>query len=157
MPAARIDVNLAGTVGALEEADKHVLYSRNRTGAASAAYPGNAHNLYAPFYVSALPGDWSQIRPGYTSSGTTGPIANNFPGYQTAGILNQGVRGYHFWDFLNTTSRNGFNACRDVGGTGQFGPGALHPAADRLSTPRPCTRMSTARRSCSSTRTPALC
>ena len=55
MPAARIDVDLAGTVGALVAADKHVLYSRNRTGAASAAYPGNAHNLYAPFYVSALP------------------------------------------------------------------------------------------------------
>src|SRR5688500_12751780 len=32
MPAARIDVRLAGTVGALEDADKHVLYSRNRTG-----------------------------------------------------------------------------------------------------------------------------
>ena len=85
MPAARIDVDLAGAVGSLEEADKHVLYSRNRTGAASAAFPGNAHNLYAPFYVSALPGDWSQIRPGYTSSGITGPIANNFPGYQTEG------------------------------------------------------------------------
>ena len=60
MPAARIDVDLAGTVGALDAADKHVLYSRNRTGAASAAYPGNAHNLYAPFYVSLLPGDISQ-------------------------------------------------------------------------------------------------
>ncbi len=127
MPAARIDVDLAGSVGALAAADKHVLYSRNRTGAASAAFPGNAHNLYAPFYVSALPGDWSQIRPGYTSSGTTGPIANNFPGYQTAGILNQGVRGYHFWDLLDTTSRGGFNTCRDVGGTGQFGPGEFIP------------------------------
>ena len=127
MPAARIDVDLAGSVGALAAADKHVLYSRNRTGAASAAFPGNAHNLYAPFYVSALPGDWSQIRPGYTSSGTTGPIANNFPGYQTAGILNQGVRGYHFWDLLDTTSRGGFNTCRDVGGTGQFGPGVFIP------------------------------
>ena len=36
-----------------------------------------------------------------------GPIANNFPGYQTEGILNQGVRGYHYWDFLNTTRRTG--------------------------------------------------
>ena len=77
--------------------------------------------------MSALPGDFSQIRPGYTSSGTTGPIANNFPGYQTEGILNQGVRGYHFWDLLNTTRRNGFNACRDVGGTGQFGDGTFIP------------------------------
>ena len=39
MPAARIDVNLTGTVGALVAADKHVLYSRNRTGSASAAVP----------------------------------------------------------------------------------------------------------------------
>ena len=60
MPAARIDVDLAGTVGALVAADKHVLYSRNRTGAASAAFPNNAHNLYAPFYVSLHPGDISQ-------------------------------------------------------------------------------------------------
>ena len=127
MPAARIDVNLTGTVGALVAADKHVLYSRNRTGSASLLFPNNAHNLYAPFYVSALPGDFSQIRPGYTSSGTTGPIANNFPGYQTEGILNQGVRGYHYWDFLNTTRRNGFNACRDTGGTGQFGDGTFIP------------------------------
>jgi len=52
MPAARIDLSLAGTVGALAAADKHVLYSRNRTGAASAAFPGNAHNLYAPFYAA---------------------------------------------------------------------------------------------------------
>ena len=40
MPAARIDVDLSGTVGALDAADKHVIYSRNRTGAASAAFPG---------------------------------------------------------------------------------------------------------------------
>ena len=78
--------------------------------------------------MSALPGDFSQIGgAGYTSSGTTGPIANNFPGYQTEGILNQGVRGYHYWDFLNTTRRNGVNACRDVGGTGQFGDGTFIP------------------------------
>jgi hypothetical protein len=128
MPAARIDVNLTGTVGALVAADKHVLYSRNRTGSASVLFPNNAHNLYAPFYVTALPGDFSQIRgDNYTSSGTTGPIANNFPGYQTQGILNQGVRGYHYWDFLNTTRRNGANLCRDVGGTGQFGDGTFIP------------------------------
>ena len=88
MPAARIDVDLAGTVGALAAADKHVLYSRNRTGAASAAFPLNAHNLYAPFYVSLLPGDISQTSVvGYTTSGTTGPIANNFPGYQSGFVM----------------------------------------------------------------------
>jgi len=114
MPAARIDVTLTGAVGALVAADKHVLYSRNRTGAASAAFPNNAHNLYAPFYVAAIPQDFSQQRPGYTSSGVTGPIANNFPGFQTLGIFNAGVRGYHYWDLLNTHSRGGVNACRDV-------------------------------------------
>ena len=25
---------------------------------------------------------------------------------------------YHYWDFLNTHSRGGFNDCRDVGGDG---------------------------------------
>ena len=101
MPAARIDVDLAGTVGALAAADKHVLYSRNRTGAASAAFPLNAHNLYAPFYVSLLPGDISQTSVvGYTTSGTTGPIANNFPGYQSGFVMFSDARTYHFWDLL---------------------------------------------------------
>jgi hypothetical protein len=127
MPAARIDVSLAGTVGALAAADKHVLYSRNRTGAASAAFPLNAHNQYAPFSVSTLPGDFSQENPEYTSSGTTGPIANNFPGYQSDLIPIVGVRAYHFWDLLNTHERGGFNTCRDVGGTGQVGPGTFIP------------------------------
>ena len=115
MPAARIDVELTGTVGALAAADKHVLYSRNRTGAASAAFPLNAHNLYAPFYVSLLPGDISQtsvLR--YTTSGITGPIANNFPGYQSGFVMFSDARTYHFWDLLGATSRGGFNTCRDV-------------------------------------------
>jgi len=127
MPAARIDVSLAGTVGALAAADKHVIYSRNRTGAASTAFPGNAHNEYAPFYVSTIPGDFSQELPGYTSSGTTGPIANNFPGYQSLPSALVGVRAYHFWDLLNIHRRGAFNACRDVGGTGQVGPGGFIP------------------------------
>ena len=127
MPAARIDVTLTGGVGALVAADKHVLYSRNRTGAASALFPNNAHNLYAPFYVAAIPQDWSQIRPGYTTSGVTGPMPNNFPDFKTAGIFNFGVRGYHYWNLLSTHERGGVNACRDVGGTGQFGPGAFIP------------------------------
>jgi hypothetical protein len=123
MPAARIDVSLTGTVGALAAADKHVLYSRNRTGAPS------AHNLYAPFYVSLIPGDASQeLGPGgYTTSGTTGPGANNFPGYQSDFSPIVGARAYHFWDLLNTTSRGGFNLCRDVGGTGQVGSGGFIP------------------------------
>ncbi len=128
MPAARIDVELAGGVGALAAADKHRLYSRNRTGAASAAFPGNAHNLYAPFYVSLLPGDISQtsvLR--YTTSGVTGPIANNFPGYQSGFVMFSDARTYHFWDLLNPHSRGALNACRDVGGTGQVGPGGFIP------------------------------
>ena len=131
MPAARIDVDLTGSVGALAAADKHVLYSRNRTGAASAAFPGNAHNLYAPFYVSLLPGDISQtsvLR--YTTSGITGPIANNFPGYQSGFVMFSDARTYHFWDLLGPTRRGGFNACRDVGGTGQVGPGGFIPTPD---------------------------
>jgi len=128
MPAARIDVDLAGTVGALAAADKHILYSRNRTGSASAAYPGNAHNLYAPFYVSLLPGDISQTSVvGYTTSGTTGPIANNFPGYQSGYVMFQDARTYHFWDLLGAHERGGLNACRDTGGTGQVGPGGFIP------------------------------
>jgi hypothetical protein len=128
MPAARIDVDLAGTVGALAAADKHRLYSRNRTGAASVAFPGNAHNLYAPFYVSLLPGDASQtsiLR--YTTSGVTGPIANNFPGYQSGFDMFVDARSYHFWDLLGEHRRGGFNTCRDVGGTGQVGSGTFIP------------------------------
>ncbi len=128
MPAARIDVDLAGGVGALAAADKHVLYSRNRTGAASTAFPGNAHNLYAPFYVSLLPGDISQtsvLR--YTTSGVTGPIANNFPGYQSGFVMFDDARTYHFWDLLNPHRRGSLNTCRDVGGTGQFGQGEFIP------------------------------
>jgi len=126
MPAARIDVTLTGTVGALAAADKHVLYSRNRTGVGgTGGIPANnAHNLYAPFYVTLLPADFSQANPGYTTSGTTGPIANNFPGYQTLNFFGTGLRGYHYWDLLNTTRRAGLNACRDIG---QFGPGEFIP------------------------------
>ena len=113
MPAARIDVDLAGTVGALAAADKHVLYSRNRTGAASALFPNNAHNLYAPFYSAYIPATSAP----QTSSGVTGPLANNFPGFQgTPGL-------YHFWNLINPTSRTpGLNLCRDVvsGGPGQI-------------------------------------
>jgi hypothetical protein len=127
MPAARVDLTLTGGVGALEAADKHEIYSRDRTGEPSAANPTNAHNLYAPFYAALIPADASQIADSfYTTSGTHGALANNFPGYQVgpfAGIL--GV--YHYWDFYNTHSRNGFNTCRDVGGTGQFGDDEFIP------------------------------
>lgn len=112
MPAARIDVSLAGTVGALENADKHVIYSRDRSG------DSDGHNLYAPFYAAYIPATEAP----QTSSGTHGPIANNFPGYQNEEGL------YHYWDLLNTRNLpGGNNACRDVGGTGQFGDGTFIP------------------------------
>ena len=115
MPAARIDVDLAGTVGCLEEADKHVLYSRNRTGEADAAHPNNEHNLYAPFYAALIPADVSALASGLiTTSGTHGTLANNFPGYQV-GPLPGLVGAYHYWDFLNTHTVVG-EQCRDVGG-----------------------------------------
>ncbi len=127
MPAARVDLTLTGGVGALEAADKHEIYSRDRTGEPSAANPTNAHNLYAPFYAALIPADASQIADSfYTTSGTHGALANNFPGYQVgpfAGIL--GV--YHYWDFVNVHRRGGFNTCRDVGGEGQFGRGEFIP------------------------------
>ena len=127
MPAARIDVDLAGTVGSLEEADKHVLYSRNRTGEADAAHPNNEHNLYAPFYAAEIPADVSALASGLiTTSGTHGTLAHNFPGYQV-GPLPGLVGAYHYWDFLNTHSRGGANTCRDVGGEGQFGDGTFIP------------------------------
>jgi hypothetical protein len=130
MPAARIDLTLTGGVGALEEADKHEIYSRDRLGTvndpATAAVEG-AHNLYAPFYAALIPADASQLADDvYTTSGTHGAIPNNFPGYQVGPFANfLGV--YHYWDFVNEGTRNGVNTCRDVGGTGQFGPGEFIP------------------------------
>jgi len=123
MPAARIDVDLSGTVGALLAADKHVLYSRNRTGVGGTGgiAANNAHNLYAPFYEAWIPATGGQVIG--TSSGTTGPIANNFPGFQNGPL-------YHFWNLINPTPRpGGVNACHDVGGTGQFGSGSFIPRA----------------------------
>ena len=119
MPALRIDVGVSGAFGALDDADKHVIYSRNATGAASAAFPNNAHNLYAPFYAAYIPATAAP----QTSSGVFGEAANNFPGFLTNGL-------YHYWDLLNTVDHpNTNNTCRDVGGTGQFDDAALigHP------------------------------
>ena len=45
-PALGIVLALTGTVGALAPADKHVLYSRNRTGVASAARHCESHPCY---------------------------------------------------------------------------------------------------------------
>ena len=89
---------------------------------------------------------------------STGPIANNFPGYQTAGILNQGVRGYHFWDFLLTLPRRG--GAQRLPRRGWHRPVRRRARSSRgrpASTRPRCTRMSTARRSCSSTRTSVPC
>jgi hypothetical protein len=122
MPALRIDVGVTGAFGALAAADKHVIYSRNATGAASAAFPNNAHNLYAPFYAAYIPATAAP----QTSSGVYGEAANNFPGFLTNGQ-------YHYWNLLNTTNLpTTSNTCRDVGGTGQVpiggGSGAIiHP------------------------------
>jgi hypothetical protein len=130
MPAARVDLTLTGGVGALEAADKHEIYSRDRLGTvnnpATAAVEG-AHNLYAPFYAALIPADASQLLDSvYTTSGTHGAIPNNFPGYQVGPFPNTlGI--YHYWDFYNTHERGGFNTCRDVGGTGQFGDGTFIP------------------------------
>jgi len=116
MPALRIDVGVTGAFGALAAADKHVIYSRNGTGAG--APNNNAHNLYAPFYAAYIPA----TRAPQTSSGVTGELANNFPGFQNE------VGLYHFWDLLNTTNLpNTNNVCRDVGGTGQVSGSGLIP------------------------------
>jgi len=101
MPAARITVQLGGSAGALVAADKHVLYSRNGTGVASAAFPNNAHNLYAPFYAAYIPATAAPA----TSSGIAGPSGGN----DFAGFLN--TNPYHFWDPIVLSSRGGVNAC----------------------------------------------
>ena len=109
MPALRIDVGVSGAFGALAAADKHVIYSRNGLGAGAPA--NNAHNLYAPFYAAYIPA----TRAPQTSSGVTGELANNFPGFQNEAGL------YHFWDLLNqVTLPSTSNICRDVGGDGQI-------------------------------------
>jgi hypothetical protein len=128
MPAARITVQLAGSAGALVPADKHVLYSRNGTGVASAAFPNNAHNLYAPFYATYLPA--TSAPP--TASGIDGPAGGN----DFAGFVNNGgcapatasVDCYHYWDTVVLSSRGGVNAC--LGALGE--PLALPTGADRV-------------------------
>ena len=125
MPAARVDLALSGTMGGLARADKHVVYSRNRAGSEdNPATPAveDAHNLYAPFYAALIPPTSFILNGGsLETSGVVGAIANNFPGFQPfPGV----VSIYHYWELLNTRSRGGANACRDVGGTGQFGPPA---------------------------------
>jgi hypothetical protein len=107
---ARIDVRLAeGSAGALEPADKHVIYSRDGLGTAA------AHNIYAPFNSTYIP---ATSRGGFVgrpaSSGTDGAlINNNFPGYLVTGE-------YHYWDFALDESvgegRGGLNACNDPSG-----------------------------------------
>ena len=115
MPAARIDLDLTGGVGALAEADKHEIYSRDREGSS------DAHNLYAPFYVSLIPADSTLTNLIYTTSGTHGALSNNFPGY-LVGPLPEFLGVYHYWDFVRSDDRGGTNDCNDVGGSGQFPP-----------------------------------
>ncbi len=107
---ARIDVRLAeGSAGALEEADKHEIYSRNGLGSST------AHNIYAPFNVTNIP---ATSRGGFggflglpANSGTdTAIINNNFPSYLVFGL-------YHYWDFALQEEvgegRDLNNACND--------------------------------------------
>ncbi len=122
MPALRIDVGVSGAFGALAAADKHVIYSRNGTGAASAAFPNNAHNLYAPFSGAYIPATAAP----QTSSGVYGEAREQLPGLPDRDGL------YHYWDLLNTTNLpSTSNICRDVGGSGQINPAVRtdHPPA----------------------------
>lgn len=110
MPALRINVGVTGGFGALASADKHLIYNRNTA--------STLHELYAPFYISFIPATRAAGVFG-TSSGTTGELANNFPGFLGSALF--GIPGlYHFWDLLETGSRSGDNNCFDVGGDGQF-------------------------------------
>ena len=116
MPAARIDVSLTGSAGALVSADKHVIYSRNLTGTASAAFPNNAHNLFAPFYATYLPA--TSAPP--TSSGIDGPAGgNDFAGFlnnATCAPATASVDCYHYWDTVGLSARGGLNNCLDANG-----------------------------------------
>jgi hypothetical protein len=96
MPPLRINLTSTGNTGAFDTSspnsvDKHVIYSRNGTGAASTAFPNNAHNLYAPFYGEYIPASSRS----YDAAGTWAPVdetgGNNFEGYLVYGQ-------YHFWD-----------------------------------------------------------
>lgn len=75
MPAARVDFAIAPNTpgslngaGALEKADKALVYSRDGNGSST------AHNLYAPYYQQYVPATAA----GETSSGTDWLVQNNF-------------------------------------------------------------------------------
>lgn len=112
MPAARVDFILNGD-GMLLPIDKHVVYSRNGAGDETTVdpdptvtgdefvdYPGNAHNLWAPFYGRYIPATAAQDDLGTTASGEDAGFANNFTGGLTRGL-------YHYWDFVVGIERNG--------------------------------------------------
>ncbi len=141
MPAARINLAIDGVdldpgpavdateFGAFVEADKHVIYSRDRAGGLdnplTPTVDESRHQLYAPFYAALIPPSSFLLEaiPLFgTTSGVLGAIPNNFPGFQVGPFENLlGV--YHYWDLINATDSRLPNECRDVGGTGQVSDG----------------------------------
>ena len=130
MPPARVDVSITGGFGSLETdraanqlpgvykgVDKHVVYSRDGTGA------DTPHNLYAPYYAACIPARACEYATQfeYIASGSDSAlINNNFVGYLTFGtgeqIGNTGVSGfgvYHYWDaFVLVDRLSTATACR---------------------------------------------
>ena len=101
MPAARVDVSIAPNsggasidgVGALEKADKAIVYSRDGNG----FDPRLPHNLDAPYYQQYIP---ATSAPGLDSSGIDGPqTGNTFPGFLVDGL-------YDNWDIAAVLRSN---------------------------------------------------
>jgi hypothetical protein len=94
LPPLRIDFWNSGPFGFFTNSslsDKHVVYSRDGLGTNS------AHNLYAPYYSTYIPG--SQ-RSHETGSGTNGPHGDETGGNNFEGYLVHGT--YHYWDIADT-------------------------------------------------------
>jgi hypothetical protein len=125
MPPLRINFTSTGGMGYFTNVnqalnDKHVIYSRDGTGAAT-----TAHNLYAPYYGEYIP---ATSNPNDAASGTDAPSdatasesgagGNNFEGYLVNGL-------YHFWDQIRRVSdQGGPSPCllRDVAGQPMYRP-----------------------------------
>ena len=104
---------LTGTFGALVAADKHVLYSRNGPALHRRVPEQRAQPVRRRSTWRCIPATLPDDGRGYTSSGVDGPIANNFPGFQTVRDL-LGCLDVPLLGSADTHSRNGVNACRDV-------------------------------------------
>jgi uncharacterized protein YggU (UPF0235/DUF167 family) len=119
MPAARIDVSIAGNaggtdtagIGSLHKSSKREFFSRDRAeGANAGSGADSAHNLFAPFYSAYIPAtaDGSFLLGGTPVSGTDGPaVGNDFPGF----LVGDGNGGegdfadydntYNYWDIAH--------------------------------------------------------